>query len=196
MVMDVVLTGLVAVGLVVIVGLSRRVREIERRSESGLATLAELDRVVRAECVPALTDLARRAGSALDRLDAERAAGSEEITRARDGLAPIVEELGRAAAQLGDARVALAQALERVGTARPVEDPRQADGAVLRDLVRSHLLAMGVGSVTIDGVVSKPDGSQVARARGLRGAELWTGNVVVKGGKVESASALAVRMFP
>ena len=34
------------------------------------------------------------------------------------------------------------------------------------------------------------------RARGIRGNELWNGNVVVRGGKVESASPMAARMFP
>ena len=154
-------------------------------------------RVVHSECLPAVTESSRRITTVLDRLEADRGSAEQEIIRSKEGLGPVLDELKKASADLGEVRVELARAIERAG-AKPAEDAaaRSTDGAWLRDLVRAHLLGIGIGAVSIDGVVAKGDGSHVARARGIRGDELWTGNVVVRAGRVESASAVAARMFP
>jgi hypothetical protein len=172
-----------------------KLRQVGQRLDRSAKSLAEIERLVLADCVPALAESSRRVTTVIERLDAERAASQSEGVRAQEGLGKLLEELAKVSQQLGEARVELARAIERAGQ-KPVEDARLADGPWLRELVRTHLIGLGIGSVTLDGVVPKPDGSQVVRARGLRGDELWTGNVVVRGGKVESASALAVRMFP
>lgn len=173
-----------------------RLRRLERRLEQSSKSLAETQRVAQAEWLPALTESARKATTALDRLDAERAAAEADVAKAKEGLGPLVEELTRSTHHLGEIRVELARLIERAGQKAAEDSARAGDGAWLRDLVRAHLIGLGIGSITLDGVVAKADGSHVVRARGLRGNELWTGNVVVRNGKVESAAALAVRMFP
>jgi hypothetical protein len=191
-------TGLVITLLVASVAgfaiLWLKLREVGQRLDRSSKSLAEIERVVMADCVPALAESSRRVTTVLERLDAEHAASQSEVARSEQGLGKLLDELAKVSQQLGEARVELARAIERAGQ-KPVEAV-PADGAWLRELVRTHLIGLGIGSVELDGVVPKPDGSQVVRARGLRGNELWSGNVVVRGGKVESASALAVRMFP
>ena len=118
------------------------------------------------------------------------------FAKSKGGLEPLLEELTKASSQLAEVRVELARLVDRAG-ARPAEDgARNQDGVWLRELVRGHLIGLGIGSISFDGVSTRPDGSHVVRARGLRGNELWNGNVVVRGGKVESASPLQARMFP
>jgi hypothetical protein len=173
-----------------------RLRQLERRLEAGAKGVAEVDRVVRSECLPAVTEGARRVATVLERLDAVTGAAQADAARSREGLAPVLDEIAKASAELAAVKVELARLIERSGSRPAEEQARSADGAWVRELVRTHLLGLGVGAVSIDGVVSRPDGAQVVRARGTRGAELWNGNVVVRGGKVESASAVAARMFP
>jgi hypothetical protein len=174
-----------------------KVRAVERKVEQGAKALADVQRVLQTECLPALTESSRRVTTVLDRLDAERAAAESEISKAREGLVPLIEELAKASHQLGDVRVELGRLIERAGQKAAEETTARAgDGAWMRELVRTHLIGLGIGSVSLDGVVAKADGSHVVRARGLRGDELWTGNVVVRGGKVESAASVAARMFP
>ena len=112
-------------------------------------------------------------------------------------MTPLLDELTRASSQLAEVRVELGEA------DRPRERPAgrgslavAGPGLAPRARPRMHLIGLGIGSVSFDGLSARPDGAQVVRARGLRGNELWTGSVVVRGGKVESASALAARMFP
>jgi hypothetical protein len=174
-----------------------KLRHVEQRLERGARELGELFRVVQSECMPALAESSRRLTTVLDRLEAERAQAQGDVAKAQAGLAPVLDELAKAAAHLGEVRVELARLVDRAASKPPAEEPaRPADGAWIKDVVRTHLIGMGVGGVSIDGVTAKPDGSHVVRARGLRGSELWTGNVVVRGGKVESAAPVASRMFP
>lgn len=174
-----------------------RIRYVEHEIDRGGRALADVERAVRNECLPAVNECTRRVTTALDRLDAERAAADAEVAKAQQGLAPLVEDLAKAASQLGEVRVELARLIDRAGTRAAAEEPlRPSDGAWLRDLVRTHLIGLGIGSITVDGTVQKPDGSWVVRARGLRGSELWSGSVVVRGGKVESEARTAARMFP
>jgi hypothetical protein len=173
-----------------------KLRQVEHKLERSSKGLAEIERVVQTECLPALTESARKATTALDRLDAERSAVESDIAKAKEGLGSLVEELTKSTHHLGEIRVELARLIERAGQNAAEDTARAGDGAWLRDLVRAHLIGLGIGSITLDGVVAKADGSHLVRARGLRGNELWTGNVVVRNGKVESAAAVAVRMFP
>jgi hypothetical protein len=182
--------------LAALVFLWLKLREISRKLEQSVKGLAEVERVVQGECLPAVSEGSRRLATVLDRLEAERASAGRDVEQSRASLAPLLGELREAARELGQARVELARLVERAG-AKPAEDAvRAADGAWMKELVRTHLLGLGIGSVSIDGVAAKPDGSHVVRARGMRGDELWSGSVVVRAGKVESASSFAARMFP
>jgi hypothetical protein len=173
-----------------------KLRQVEKRIETTGKRFEEVERVVQTEIVPGLGESSKRVATVLDRLDAERTTAEAELARSREGLAPMVGELRKASEQLVELRTELARIMERVGT-KSVEDNGRVTGeAWLKDLARNHLLSLGIGAISIDGVVARPDGSSVVRARGTRGNELWTGSVVVRGGKVESASSLAARMFP
>jgi hypothetical protein len=187
---------LLVASLAAFVFLWMKLRDVMRNLEGGTKRLQEIERIVQGECLPAVTESSRRVTTVLDRLEADRASGEEELRRSRDGLAPILDELNKASTQLGEVRVELNRLIERAGVKVAEEGAKTGDGAWMRELVRVHLLGMGVGAISVDGVVAKPDGSHVVRARGMRGAELWTGNVVVRGGKVESALPVAARMFP
>lgn len=173
-----------------------RLRQVEHKLEKAARELGEVSRAVQSECLPAVVEVSRRVTTVLDRLDAERVHAEEEVARSKGALSPVLEELGRASTQLGEVRIELARLVDRAASKVPDDAARANDGAWLRDLVRTHLIGMGIGGVSIDGVTAKADGSHVARARGVRGMELWTGNVVVRGGKIESAAPVASRMFP
>jgi hypothetical protein len=173
-----------------------RLRQVEQKLEKGARELGEVSRVLQTEALPAVAESSRRVTTVLDRLDAERAHAETEVARSKDALAPVLEELTRASTQLGEVRLELARLVDRAGSKASDDAVRPSDPAWLKDLVRTHLIGLGIGGVSIDGVVAKPDGSHVVRARGMRGNELWTGNVVVRGGKIESAAPVASRMFP
>jgi len=190
-----VITLLVA-SLAAFVFLWLKLRQVETKLDVSARGLTEVGRVVQSECLPALTESSRRIATVLDRLDAERSSAEAELAKSKDSMTPLLDELTRASSQLAEVRVELARLIDRA-TARPADDASRAqDPAWLRELVRAHLIGLGIGSVSFDGLSARDDGAQVVRARGLRGNELWTGSVIVRGGKVESASALTARMFP
>jgi hypothetical protein len=187
---------LLVASLAAFVFLLLKLREVSRKLESSTKGLAEVERVVHSECLPAVAEGSKRLTTVLDRLEVERTSAAGEVERSRERLAPLIAELGRASTELGQARIELTRLIELAGAKPPEEPPRTADGPWMKDLVRAHLLGLGIGSISIDGVTAKPDGSHAVRARGLRGDELWIGTAVVRAGKVESCSTAAARMFP